>query len=125
MDKEVGVVNIEGKLSNIITDTLNVDVSVYYPTVWQCDNTPNITADGSIIKDDPFSNKWCAISRDLLKQGFNYGDTIELTGTWIYDGKYIIHDIMNKRYKHSIDLLISEGMYLYNGNGQIIIKKCI
>ena len=33
------------------------------------------------------------------------GDTIRVEGTWVYDGLWIIHDKMNKRYNDRIDFL--------------------
>ena len=98
--------------------------TTYYCNVSQCDNDPFTTADGSVI--DPIKLKkneirWCALSRDLIwdeyrqtihKQGFRgffeFGDTIVVKSNSSpqINGKWVIHDTMNKRYKNSIDFLI-------------------
>lgn len=93
-------------------DTIEVNCSYYLPSLNQCDSTPLITADNSFIDTNKLKNnkiKWCAISRNLLKQNggaFNYGDTIMLITNDKYNKKkYIIHDCMNKRFKNKIDIL--------------------
>jgi 3D (Asp-Asp-Asp) domain-containing protein len=85
-----------------------VSITGYQPTIEQCDSTPNITADGSIITEPIDRLKWCAISPDLKKQ-FKFGDSIyimhpnmKLRGWWY------IHDIMNPRLKDKVDLLTNE-----------------
>ena len=96
----------------------------YYCEVRQCDSDPFTTADGSIIDPIKLKNKeirWCALSRDLIwneyRQGihaegfkglYEFGDTIFVISETCpqINGKWIIHDTMNKRYKKSIDFLI-------------------
>ena len=87
-----------------------VTATCYHPTIEQTDDSPFITSDGSKInKKYPFKHRWIALSRDLLKS-INYGDTIYIKGTWIYDGPWIVHDKMNRRYNDRVDFLIQEGM---------------
>jgi hypothetical protein len=87
-------------------------LTVYHPTVEQCDSTPLITASNAkidVIKLYKQELRWIALSRDLLKRwngDFNYGDTIVLTsGDSRIDGLWIIQDNLNKRYKNRGDLL--------------------
>lgn len=98
--------------------------TTYYCNVSQCDNDPFTTADGSVIDPIKLKNKeirWCALSRDLIwdeyrqtihKQGFRglfeFGDTIVVKSNSSpqINGKWVVHDTMNKRYKNSIDFLI-------------------
>ena len=83
-----------------------VTATVYHAVAWQCNSQYWITADMSEIDTlHPDRHRWCAVSRDLLSEGFDMGDTIEVNGTWVYDGLWIIHDKMNKRYNDRIDFL--------------------
>ena len=107
------------------TPFIEIDrATTYYCNVNQCDNDPFTTADGSVIDPIKLKNKqirWCALSRDLIwdeyrqsihAEGFRglfeFGDTIiEYSKTCPQiNGKWIIHDTMNKRYTRSIDFLI-------------------
>jgi len=98
--------------------------TTYYCNVSQCDNDPFTTADGSVIDPIKLKNKeirWCALSRDLIwdeyRQGihaegfrglFEFGDTIVVKSNSNpqINGKWVVHDTMNKRYTRSIDFLI-------------------
>lgn len=92
------------KEADAVTHT--VTATVYHAVKWQCNSEYWITADMSEIDTlHPDRHRWCAVSRDLLKQGFSMGDTIRVEGTWVYDGLWIIHDKMNKRYEDRIDFL--------------------
>lgn len=87
--------------------TLNVSVSVYNPSTSQCDSTPLITAslkviDTNLLKQNKL--KWCAISHNL-KQKYKYGDTLHIQGIGKLSGKYIIVDLMNKKYFNKVDIL--------------------
>lgn len=83
-----------------------VSVTVYHPTAGQCDKTPLITASGKKINPkNPHSHKWIAISWDLLKE-FPFGTAVMIEGTVIYDGIYYVQDLMAKRWKSKIDILI-------------------
>lgn len=98
--------------------------TTYYCNVSQCDNDPFTTADGSVIDPIKLKNKeirWCALSRDLIwdeyrqtihAEGFRglfeFGDTIVVKSNSSpqINGKWVVHDTMNKRYTRSIDFLI-------------------
>jgi len=90
----------------------------YHPTVEQCDNTPDVTADGTKFDIDRAGEyKYVALSRDLLlhfnKRGarINFGDYIYIRGTpkGVQDGVYQVRDTMNKRHTEWIDILLTPG----------------
>ena len=103
-----------------------VTATVYNPVVSQCDNDPLITADNSRIdleRLDSGELKWVALSRDLLKEHFNYGDKIEIIceDHKAINGIYYVHDTMNRRYSERIDILLPEGNKY--GKWKVIIRK--
>ena len=89
-----------------ITITSHVTLTCYQPLVLQCDNNPLITSDGSKINLKHLKNgkiKWCAISQDLLYLfPKNKPKRIFIEGYGLYEVK----DVMNRRHKHKVDLLI-------------------
>lgn len=97
----------------------HVTVTCYQPTKQQCDKDPLTTSDGSKINLRELKKekiRWCAMSRDLLyllpKDKPNY--------IWVDGyGLYEVRDVMNKRYKHSIDLL------QHPSKAKMILKKNI
>ena len=107
--------------------TLDVRATMYHPVEAQCDSTPLITADGSII--DPYKVSdwnWIAVSRDLLVSGggcLNYGDSVYVIAGH-KTGWYHIHDTMHKRKRNQIDFLESIGtsVYLYK-EAELIIHS--
>jgi len=108
---------------------INIDRATRYnPTVAQCDNTPFHTADGSFIDTSKLRNKeirWVALSWDLIKDTyrqnvrsedwawrgeFAFGDTIyvESKSKPMINGYWVVHDVMNGRYRKSMDFLYHE-----------------
>lgn len=83
----------------------HVRLTVYHPTVEQCDSDPLTTADGSHIdlrKLERGEIKWCAISRDLIWLfPKNKPKRIWIEGHGVYE----VRDLMNKRHNHGVDLL--------------------
>jgi len=100
--------------------------TTYNAEINQCDSEPLITADGSLIDLYKLENnklRWCALSRDLIwdeyrqklhsydttvfRGFFSFGDTlvVESISSPQINGKWVVHDCMNKRYKRSIDFL--------------------
>lgn len=81
-------------------------VTCYQPIESQCDSDPLTTADGSKINLDKLKKgkiKWCAVSRDLLWLfPKNKPKRVYIEGFGIYEVK----DLMNKRWKHKLDILI-------------------
>lgn len=90
--------------------TYTVTATVYQAVAGQTDDEPFVTADNSNIKPDYSSKmRWMAISRDLLDRWggkFQYGDKVYVQGiSPQLDGIYTVHDTMNKRHHHCIDIL--------------------
>ena len=98
--------HIENKKKYIVS---TVTVTCYQPIKQQCDDEPLTTADGSKINIKNLKNgylKWCAISRDLLYLfPQNKPKIVFIEGY----GYYEVRDVMNKRHRHRIDLLIHPG----------------
>ena len=86
---------------------LLVTATVYNAVPEQTDSTPFITASGSIINPEcPEVHRWVAVSQDMLKEGWKFGECIEVKGAGNLDGVWQIQDVMNRRYKKSIDFLV-------------------
>jgi 3D (Asp-Asp-Asp) domain-containing protein len=83
-----------------------VTLTTYKANVGETDSTPNITASGFKITN-PKKHRIIAVSRDLKKK-YKFGQKIRITGAGKYDGTYRVHDVMNKRYRNRIDILIGD-----------------
>ena len=95
-----------------------VTATIYSAQPQQTDAEPFITADNSRITPRHTSkNHWIALSRDMLKSGggkFQFGDSVQVSGiSPALDGNYIIHDTMNRRLHHTIDLLVGAQEDIY------------
>ena len=95
----------------------HVTLTCYQPLRNQCNSDPLTTSDGSKINLKHLKHgsiKWCAISRDLLYlfKG-NKDKKVYIEGYGIYE----VHDIMNKRFSHRIDIL------QHPSNSRLIRKK--
>lgn len=80
-------------------------------TTYSLDNKglTTITASGIKINEkNPYGQRIIAVSRDLKKQ-YKYGQKVMIKGTGEYDGIYYIRDLMNKRWKNRIDILINNS----------------
>jgi 3D (Asp-Asp-Asp) domain-containing protein len=96
------------KGDQVIIKELEVTATCYRPNVRECDSSPLITANGGRIDHkDPLRHRWIAVSRDLLKH-VKFNDTVNVVGTGVYDGRWIVKDVMNKRFKRKIDFLIGD-----------------
>jgi hypothetical protein len=92
------------------TLTYTVTATVYEAVPGQTDNEPFVTADNSHIKRHYGTKKrWMALSRDLLKPWggrFEFGDKVRVRGiSPELDGVYTVHDTMNRRHRHCMDIL--------------------
>ena len=102
--------NTEYSIENSIP---NVKVTVYHAVAAQCNSDWTRTADMTYLGTDPndmLRHRIVAVSRDLLTEwGLSMGDTITLRGLSVeeYNGKWIVHDKMNKRFTKKIDLLVN------------------
>ena len=122
------IATITISISLFIQSPIELDrASTYNCEVSQCDSDPYTTADGSRIDTVSLAEgqlRWCALSRDLIwdeerqklhnydttifRGFFEFGDTIivkSISSPQI-NGKWVVHDTMNKRYKNSVDFLI-------------------
>ena len=107
MKKQILIFLLLGFMSKAFCQAItHVTLTCYQPVKSQCDNKPLITADGSKINLHHLKHnkiKWCAISRDLLYLfPKNKPKKVFIEGFGIYEVK----DVMNKRHKHRIDILI-------------------
>ena len=91
----------------------DVVVTMYNPLSAQTDDTPNQTADGTIINPKKATEyRYVALSRDLIARWggpFEYGDYVMLKGTDGYDGIYQVRDTMNPKFINRVDILLTEG----------------
>ena len=96
----------------------DVTVTTYNPTRAQCDNTPNITADGTRINPKRATQyRYVALSRDLLSRWggpFDYGDYIIIEGTGKWDGVYQVRDTMNPKWVKRVDILTTNSRFKYD-----------
>lgn len=96
-----GLSNVQAE--NIIT---HVTLTCYQPVKSQCNDEPLVTSDGSKINLHHLKKgviKWCAISRDLLYLfPKDKPKRVYIEGY----GTYEVRDVMHKRHKHRIDILI-------------------
>ena len=86
----------------------NVVATVYHPVSAQTDDTPNITADGTVIEIENASDyRYIAVSRDLHKRyggEFGFNDIVYVSSDEV-SGFYVIKDLMNERFTKRIDFL--------------------
>ena len=117
---------LRDELSHYDEYGIEVDVTMYQPNEIQCDDTPNITADGTRIRISKASNyKFVALSRNLLKRWggpFDYGDFVLLKGADNKDGVYQVRDTMNPKWVNVVDILESEHVQPYKCTGVHIYK---
>ena len=109
----------EKKIEEYENNKHQVVVTMYHPVSDQTDDTPNITADGSVIKISKASEyRYVAVSRNMLIRygGFlRYGDYV-----WVDAGKksgvYQVRDTMARRWINRIDILETPGVEPYKYN---------
>lgn len=77
-----------------------VQVTAYQPVPEQCDNTPHEMASGYHVMPGCL-----AVSRDLHEKWggpLKFGDTVYVEEL----GYYLVCDLMNKRHKNRVDILV-------------------
>lgn len=85
-----------------------VTVTTYTPSIEETDSTPLITASGFKISErNPKRHRIVAVSRDL-KRKYRFGTKIRIKGAGKYDGEYTIRDVMNKRHRNRVDILVGK-----------------
>jgi len=73
--------------------------------------------------------RYVAMSRDMVKKynpdaPFDFGDTIVVKGTKVFDGHWTVEDLMNKRYQKRIDFLISKNKKVkFKAHSIVTIEK--
>lgn len=86
----------------------NVIATVYHPVPEQTDDTPNITADGTVFDIDSASDyRYIAVSRDLHRRwggDFDFNDIVYIKSDSV-SGFFVIKDLMNARFEKRIDFL--------------------
>ena len=104
---------IPNKLSNgfvikNVTDIYEyVTVTTYTASTNETDSTPLITASGFKLDSlNPAKHRIIAVSRDL-KSKWKFGTRVKILNAGIYNGVYQVLDVMNKRFKNRIDILIN------------------
>jgi 3D (Asp-Asp-Asp) domain-containing protein len=99
-----------------------VTLTTYTPTVGETDSTPHITASGFKIDTiNPKKHRIIAVSRDLKKK-WPFGTKVRIKKAGRYNGVYIVKDVMNKRFKNRIDILIGKDDRQTAMNNVIITK---
>ena len=84
-----------------------VTLTTYKANETETDSTPNITASGFRITN-PKKHRIIAVSRDLKKK-YKFGQKIRIVGAGKLSGTYVVRDVMNKRYKKRIDILVGNN----------------
>jgi len=103
--------DLREQLARLTYFETTVTATMYQATKYQTDDTPTITADGTII--DPAvadRYRYVALSRDLLSRWggpFDYGDYIIIEGAGIHNGVWQVRDTMAARWTKRIDFLMS------------------
>jgi len=113
------LITYEKKIEEYENNKHKVTVTMYHPVPDQTDDTPNITADGSVIRINNASEyRYVAVARNMLIRdgGFlNFGDYI-----WLEAGKksgvYQVRDVMNRRFVNRVDILETPGTIPYKYN---------
>ena len=94
----------------VYPEYIDVTVTVYHAVESQTDDTPHITADGTVIDvRNAGQYRFCALSRNLLERWdgpYSYGDTVFVEGAGSLSGPWIVKDTMHKRWKNRVDLLV-------------------
>lgn len=100
-----------------------VTATVYHAVEGQCDDSPLVTASGARISsaESAYDHRYIAVSRDLLDV-FPFGTMVEVSGCGELDGRWIVADTMNRRYKGYIDILINPDMKIGKWEGARITK---
>lgn len=95
------------ELKKFYTDSITVTATTYTTDPRQTDSSPYVTASGfRLDKRNPRKHRVIAISRDL-KSRFRFGDKVRVIGAGEHSGIYVVEDVMNKRFRNRIDILLN------------------
>jgi 3D (Asp-Asp-Asp) domain-containing protein len=99
-----------------------VSLTTYTTDTAETDSFPLITASGLRLDSaNPKKGRVIAISRDLQKL-FSFGDKVKLSNAGKFNGIWFIHDLMNKKWKNKIDILINPDETQMSLEGVVISK---
>ena len=104
-----------------------VTLTTYKSVGSETDSHPRITASGfKISKKNPKKHRIMAVSRDLKKK-YPFGTKLTIKNAGKYNGEYVVQDVMNKRYKKRIDILINpkDKQTTIKGVKLIKPKQCV
>lgn len=91
------------------SNVYHVKATMYTINPAQTDSTPLVTASGyKLHPSNPKKHRIIAVSRDLKKK-FKFGEKVRVEGIGKKSGIYTVRDVMNKRWKNKIDILINPG----------------
>jgi len=119
--------NIDVKIKKIdleITEEFRkiVTLTTYTIDPLQTDSTPLITASGFKLDSiNPRRHRVIAVSRDL-KRKLKFGDKVRLSNAGRFNGVWYVRDLMNKRFKNKIDILINPDGRHTKLSGVVITK---
>jgi len=99
-----------------------VTLTVYSTNVGETDSTPHLTASGfKIDLNNPGKHKIIAVSRDL-KRKWKFNTRVRIINAGGYNGIYTVKDLMNKRYRKRIDILVNNNRKPIKLTGIKVIK---
>lgn len=111
---------VHHKKHHIVVKHSNVDIvtaTTYKVNEFKNDPNGDKTASGmTLTEDNPRQHRIIAVSWDLKKK-YKFGQWVRIVGAGIYDGKYVVKDLMNKRWRKKIDILINPN------DKQMLYKK--
>jgi 3D (Asp-Asp-Asp) domain-containing protein len=119
--------NIDVKIKKIDLEIIGefrkiVTLTTYTIDPLQTDSTPLITASGFKLDSiNPRRHRVIAVSRDL-KRKLKFGDKVRLSNAGRFNGVWYVRDLMNKRFKNKIDVLINPNGRHTKLSGVIITK---
>jgi hypothetical protein len=130
---------IEHKVHYVTYPTQYKLSATYYNNVKdQCDGSPHITADGTHLRGRKVDHlRYVAMSRDMVRptqwhdngSGYNpdapfeFGDTIIVKNSGMFDGEWKIVDSMNERFKKAIDFLVSPSYIKWDSHSLVVVEK--
>ena len=105
--KPIGELDVNLYYEKVAENHIDVKVTTYTVNEAETDSEPTITASGFEVDSlNPKKHRIIAVSRDLKKK-FKFGQKIKVTGIGKHSGVYVVRDVMNKRWKKKIDILIN------------------
>jgi 3D (Asp-Asp-Asp) domain-containing protein len=100
-------VKIASTFTAVKSPVITVTLTTYTVDQSQTDDTPLVTASGFKLDHlNPRRHRVIAISRDL-KARFKFGSRVRITNAGRFNGVYVVRDLMNKRFRRKIDILIN------------------